>query len=58
MNIAVLLLKCKNEPRVTTLTRDRIQEITASVAGFLFDQSGGPFLHFNNKTAIFIILDG
>ena len=41
MNIAVLLLKCKNEARVTTLTRDQIQVITAKVAGFLFDQSGG-----------------
>ena len=41
MNIAVLPLKCKNEPRVTTLTRERIDQVTAHVAGYFEDQSGG-----------------
>ena len=41
MNLAVLPLKCKNAPRVTTLTRDEIHRIVGHVAGYLQDQSGG-----------------
>jgi len=41
MNLAILLLQCKNEPRVTTLTRDRIHQLVTNVAGYLVDQSGG-----------------
>jgi Tachylectin len=41
MNLAVLLLHCKNEPRVTTLTRERVHQLTTNVAGYLLDQSGG-----------------
>ena len=40
MNIAVLLLKCRNEPRVTTLTRDQVHQMTGHVAGYLAAQSG------------------
>lgn len=41
MNIAILPLNCRNEPRVTTLTRNEIQQITKHVADYFKDQSGG-----------------
>src|SRR5829696_840574 len=40
MNLAVLLLSCRDVPRVTAITREWVHRLTAHVAGFVFDQSG------------------
>src|SRR5688572_21734908 len=41
MSLAILLLKCKDAPRVTQLTRDWVHQMTGVVAGYFADQSGG-----------------
>jgi hypothetical protein len=41
MRLAVVLVNCSDVPRVTTLTRGWVHRMTAHVAGYYVEQSGG-----------------
>ena len=41
MKSAALLLKCKNAPRVTTLTAGDVSKVMARLAAYYLAQSGG-----------------